>query len=78
MLDREREELDLAQADLDVMAARERIARLEQALEAMAERGQDTAVGERILRTMRETLAAFVGHRDAIRQTIEAIDKGLL
>ena len=78
MLDRAKEEEDLAKAEVDIAAARDRIARLELAIEAVAEQGEDTAIGDRILHSMRETLSAFIEHRNTIQRTIEAIDKGLL
>ena len=75
-MDRELELRHLEEAEQYIEQARQRIARVEDAIVAAAERGEDVSQGRATLGIMRYTLDTFLEQRDQILRTIADIDAG--
>ncbi|AKJ30180.1 hypothetical protein [Caldimonas brevitalea] len=76
MADLARELEHLAETDRQIAAAQAQIAAVEATAEKLAGAGADCAQTEKLLATMRDSVATFVDQRRLIAETIEDIRAG--
>lgn len=74
MPDKEKELIDLAEADRHIMESQQRIDTLQDRIERLRSRGMDTGAGEQLLATIQETLTAMMDHRRLILERIANVE----
>ena len=71
-MDREQERQHLKQANADIADAYDRVRHQHALIARMSARGQDTALAEALLATLRNTLAAMENHRRIILDRLQS------
>ena len=75
MLDLATEKTHLAKAELDITEGEDRVTHQAGLVERLRVAGQDVAVAERLLSTLRQTLLAWKDHRNIILMTIARLER---
>ena len=71
-MDQEQEQQHLKQANADIADAYDRVRHQHALIARMSARGQDTALAEALLATLRNTLAAMENHRRIILDRLQS------
>jgi hypothetical protein len=71
-MDQEQEQQHLKQANADIADAYDRVRHHRALIARMSARGQDTALAEALLATLRNTLAAMENHRRIILDRLQS------